>query len=130
MKKKLFISLLAIPMVLSACSIFNRKSNNSGNTGSIDEDDQITVTFYLDLNQKIAKNVYNKQILTWNQKITKPADPTEGLDPANPVFKGWSMKEIIDDDADLFNFDTKLTEDIVDSFMAIDLFGIWVAEGE
>ena len=130
MKKKLFISLLAIPFVLSGCFLINRNSNNSGKNSSIDEDEQITVTFYLDLNQKIAKNVYNKQVLTWNDKITKPTDPTEGLDPANPVFKGWSMKEIIDDDADLFDFNTKLTEDIVDSFMTVDLFGIWVAEGE
>lgn len=120
--KKLFLPLIiTLPFMLMAC-----KDNNSSSR-SIPEGEQITVTFYVDYNQKIAKNAYETYILTWGDKIKEPKKPEQTLDPANPTFLGWSLKEVIDDQKDLFDFNTKISDDFVDSFMTIDLFGIWVA---
>ena len=121
--KKLFIPLLvALPMLMVAC-----KGSGSSSERSIPEGERITVTFYVDFNQKIAKNVYEREIYTWGDKIAKPADPAAPLDPAYPKFLGWSLKEVIDDAGDLYDFNTKISDEFVDSFMTIDLFGIWVA---
>lgn len=137
MKKRILFSFLfVLPLLMTACFKNNKSSSNNSSGGesqsstSIPDKDKITVTFYVDLNQKIAKNIYSQSVLTWGDKITKPADPTEALDPAFPVFKGWSLKDVIDDDSDLFDFSKPLSEEFVDSYMTVDLYGIWVAEGE
>lgn len=136
MKKLFFPFLLALPLLMTSC-FSNRNNQSSGsnssseqNSSEIPEKDKITVTFYEDLNQKIAKNIYKREVLTWGDKIERPADPSAPLDPAFPVFKGWSLKDVIDDDSDLFDFSKPLSEEFVDSYMTVDLFGIWVAEGE
>ena len=134
MKKLIYPVLLVLPLLVTSCFKNNKKSSSGdpsdSSSTSIPDQDKITVTFYEDLNQKIAKNIYKREVLTWGDKIERPVDPSVPLDPAFPVFKGWSLKDVIDDDSDLFDFSKPLSEEFVDSYMTVDLFGIWVAEGE
>ena len=94
------------------------------------ENGEITVNFYADYNQKIAKNIYSTQKWDFGDKVVKIAGPSTPNDPAFPNFIGWSLKEVIDDKKDLYDFSKPLTEDIVDHTNTLELFGIWFAEGE
>ena len=88
----------------------------------------MTVTFYADYNQKIIKNIYYECTVQNGELINdKPNKPTEAPFPEFPNFKGWSSKEIIDDDKDLWDFST---DKVISKTSSFELFGIWVAEGE
>lgn len=116
---------------LTACKGFNINSSSSSNesesSSSISDKDKITVTFYADFNQKVAKNIYKQYTLTWGDKVPKPENPQK-LNDDFPNFIGWSIHEVIDDENQLFDFNTKLSDEIIDSYMTLDLFGIWDAD--
>lgn len=132
MKKRFIPLFLLLPLVFTGCA--NSKKGEEGKDGEDGGDtpseELVTVNFYLDFNQKPAKIIYYTEKVSFGSKITKPADPASPIDPAYPVFKGWSTKEIIDDEKDLFDFNTKLTEDNVSYTKIFEVFGIWVAQGE
>ena len=133
--KKFFPIFLLIPL-MCGCSGTNKGGGGSGGGGGGGQggepavEEVVTVNFYADFNQKPAKNIYYVQKVKFGNKVVEPDHPTTPSDPAYPVFKGWSAKEIIDDEADLFDFNTILTEDNVSYTKVLDIFGIWVAQGE
>ena len=130
MKSKLIIGLLASTLILTTgCFKRNKGSGGSGGGDTSEDDGKIAVNFYLDYNQITAGVVYESYRVNNKTKLTKPADPTEAPLPEFPVFKGWSQKEIIDNDKDLWNFDTDIME-VKEGYRSFNMFGIWVAEGE
>ena len=133
MKSKIIIGLLASTLILTTgCFKRNRNSSGGGGSGGGDTseyDGKIGVSFYLDYNQITAGVVYETYRIENHKKLTKPADPTEAPLPEFPVFKGWSQKEIIDNDDDLWDFD-KDVMDVPEGYRTFNMFGIWVAEGE
>ena len=89
---------------------------------------KVTVNFYLDFNQLESKNIYYTTEVDNGGLITSlPPTPTVSNYPDFPVFKGWSKKEIIDDVNDLWDFSS---DTVVANSGTLNLFGIWVAEGE
>ena len=127
MKKLLFLLPLLSISLLIGCTPSGGQSSGKTSSESYFEG-EITVNFYVDYNQKIVGNVYYSTTMENGNLITdKPEDPTEPLYPEFPVFKGWSYKEIIGSDEDLWDFSTNVVKSKNNTF---DLFGIWVAEGE
>jgi hypothetical protein len=121
--KILLLSILSLSL-LTAC----QDTNNGGGNNDKPKGEEITVYFYADYNQKPIGNVYY-QCKVYNGELIKdvPSDPSEPLYPDFPNFKGWSVKELIASDEDLWDFST----DIVDiKSNSLDLFGFWAAEGE
>ncbi len=129
MKKLLLISLLATTSVLAMSGCFKKRGNSNSGDGDSEDDGKIAVNFYLDYNQITAGVVYDSYRIENKSKLTKPADPTEAPLPEFPVFKGWSTKEIIDNDEDLWNFETDIME-VKEGYRTFNMFGIWVAQGE
>ena len=136
--KRLLVLFAALSLIMaSGCSCKKKNSSNS-DSGSISEstsvsesinpDVMITVNFYLDFNQVEAKEIYYTTQVNNGSKLQEPTKPTTYLYPDFPVFKGWSQKEIIDDVKDLWNFDTDTVR--VTRGTSLNLYGIWVAEGE
>ena len=134
MKKgfKLIASLLAMLMVSGcSCSVSpvspsgeDTSSESTPKTSSIEEH-QITVKFYVDFNAFEAdkKDVYQTQVVNLNDKLTKPTNPTSRF-PEFKTFVGWSTKPIVDEDKDLWNFDT---DKVYTADDALIMFGIWDA---
>ncbi len=133
--KKIFLTALCSLALIAACN-----SSSSGGGGGGDDPTpgpgpeptptptgSITVNFYLDYNQPDAKNVYYSYKVNNGDKLTEPARPSEPIFEEFPVFKGWSHKDIIDNDEDLWNFATD-TVDTTDTVFY--MYGIWVAQGE
>ena len=121
--KILLLSILSLSL-FTAC----QGTNNGGGNNDKTKGDEITVYFYADYNQKPIGNIYY-QYKVFNVELSKdvPSDPSEPLYPDFPNFKGWSVKELIASDEDLWDFST----DIVDiKSNSLDLFGFWAAEGE
>ena len=119
---------LALLFLLSSLSIAGCSCNSNGEEIIIDPDLIVTVNYYVDYNDLMAKEVYHTETVKNGSKLTRPTDPTEGHFEEFPVFKGWSKKEIIDNDSDLWNFSKdKVAVEVGSTF---NLFGIWVAEGE
>ena len=117
--KRFTSTLLAVGM--AAMVITGCKGNNKNNQ-------KITVNFYLDYNEITANEVYYTYEIKNGSKLKEPTKPSEGTFPEFPVFKGWSHKEIIDNDADLWNFSKD--EVNLEKGSVFNMFGIWVAEGE
>ena len=126
MKKSLVLLAILTSFSLVACDPNQGGGGGGGNNN--DSRQEITVKFYGDYNQKVIENVYYTCKVYKGDKITDiPADPTEPFYPEFPVFKGWSVKELIGSEEDLWNFAT----DIVDTDdNTMYLFGYWAAEGE
>ena len=118
----LLLSLLSLTLLVGC--------NKSGKSSEepLPFEGEVTITFYADYNQKIVKNVYYECTVQNGELITdKPNKPSEAPFPEFPNFKGWSSKEIIDDDKDLWDFST---DKVISKTASFELFGIWVAEGE
>lgn len=137
MKKLRFILLPLLAFSLISCGGASDPSSKGSDSATTSEDDpsisisinpelEVTVNFYVDYNQIIAKEVYSTVKVKNGSKLTKPADPSP-IFPEFSVFKGWSMYEIVDDTSKLWNFDTDVVQSISSTF---NIFGIWVAEGE
>lgn len=131
MKKSLMIiSVLSLAFLVGCTS---HKSGGDNTDGGGDDDtpavvDEVTVNFYLDYNQKPVGNIYKKVKVVRGGLITDvPANPTTPLYPEFPVFKGWSYKELISSEEDLWDFSV---DKVNTQFNSFDIFGIWVAEGE
>ena len=120
--------LLLAPLSLAGCK---RSSSNDGPetpSGSGEEDDDsVTVNFYLDYNKINLNEVYHSQTVKRGKTVSEPPKPSEAPSPEFPVFLGWSAKEIIDDKKDLWNFSK---DKITTEYDEFEIFGIWVAEGE
>ena len=141
-KMKAFcISALVISFLVAGCfnNRNNKNSSGGGDNSSADSgssssssvsiiEKKVTVNFYLDFNQLEAKNVYYSTEADNGGLISQgPPTPTASNYPEFPVFKGWSQKEIIDDVNDLWDFSKDV---VVANSGTLNLFGIWVAEGE
>ena len=87
----------------------------------------VTVNYYIDYNSLDSETVYHTETVKNGSKLTKPNDPTIAPFPEFPYFLGWSAKEIIDDNSDLWNFSTDIVNTDEDVF---NLFGIWVSEDD
>ena len=135
--KKLSLLLLFASFSLIGCRGKNNNPSDGGGEGGkdggetepvIDPTLDITVNYYLDYNQVAAKNIYSVISVKNGSKLEKPDDPANPPLPEFPVFKGWSKKEVIDNVSDLWNFDVDVVS--VTSGTTLNLFGIWVAQGE
>ena len=133
MKKgfKLIASLLALMMVSGcSCSVTpgpnpsDSQDESSQKTSSI-EAHEIVVKYYVDFNafEGNKRDVYHTQTVQLNDKLTKPANPTSTF-PEFKTFVGWSTKPVIDEDKDLWNFDTDVVYTADDTLI---MFGIWDA---
>ena len=133
MKKKIvLLTLLAFPLLVG-CNSKSGGGNQGGEGGSGGGDEpvvkeEIKVYFYLDYNQKPIGNVYHTCKVEKGGLITDiPDDPTEPLYPEFPRFLGWSTKDLIMNEDDLWDF----TVDRVNvKTNSIDLFGFWAAQGD
>ena len=133
--KRLSLVILSIAsaIALVGCSCTAQPNGNSGggggsntSTSNVNKND-ITVNFYADFNQVLSKNVFQSYTVHNGDKLTKPTNNPEAPYPEFPVFLGWSAKEIIDDKADLWDFEN----DYVDTAgKTWNMYGIWVAQGE
>lgn len=113
---------------LSSLMMVGCHNNNNDNYG---KEGDITVKFYLDFNALATNEIYEEVLIYNNSKLKEPKRPTaeDAPLPEFPVFKGWSTKEIIDDDSDLWNFATDKVN--VDSGTTeFRLYGFWASEGE
>ena len=133
--KKLSIALLVMASFLGLAACGNNSGGGSGGGGSgggdsgggTEDDGKIQINFYADFNQLNSKNVYHTYRVENGSKLTKPADPTTAPLPEFPVFLGWSVREIVDNKEDLWDFSTDVVQTEEKTF---NLFGIWVAQGE
>ena len=128
--KKLVLPLLVLTtLALGGCKLFPSRSSGGGDSG--EDDDRITVKFYLDYNQLAVDNIYYQYKVENHKKLNAPDVPSKDQAPLPefPVFKGWSTKQLIDDEKDLWDFskDVMEVQDGVDQFR---LYGFWAAEGE
>ena len=149
--KKLICTILCLTSMLfvSSCKKSNKPTpsdsepgttesspaESGGNESEEEEESQtiidgmpVTVYFFHDYNHANAKDA----LLTVQSKNGElisehPNDLTESYYEEFPVFKGWSKKEIIDSEDDLWDFE----HDVVQSYTStLRIYGIWVAEGE
>ena len=121
---KKFLLLFALSSIMMV-GCHNNDNDNYGKEGDI------SVKFYLDFNALATNEIYEEVLIYNNSKLKEPKRPTaeQAPLPEFPVFKGWSTKEIIDDDSDLWNFTTdKVSVD--DGTTEFRLYGFWASEGE
>ena len=118
--KKLVLTLLVASFATIGVAACKKKSTSNN---------KITVNFYLDYNEIASGEVYYTYEVKNGSKLKEPPTPTQGTFPEFPTFKGWSHREIIDKDEDLWDFskDVAKTEE---GYSEFNMFGIWVAEGE
>lgn len=128
--KKLFGLLALSALMLVGCG-GNKTSSGGGNNSSSIEEGDITVNFYLDYNQLAVDEIYASYKVFNNTKLTAPATPTSDMAPLPefPVFKGWSTKQIIDDESELWDFDKDVLN-LQSGVTSFRLFGFWASEGE
>lgn len=130
MKKKLLVlAVLAPMMLLGGCK---KKSGPivppTPQPDPIDPTLKVTCNFYIDFNHYNHKTRYYTVVVQNGELITVPPEtPTEPPYEEFPVFKGWSTKEIIEDDADIWDFSTDKVESY---YSTLSFYGIWVALGE
>lgn len=141
MKKLLFALLTLSSMVLVGCKGYdlnpsNKSSNSSEDTSkesssSIDGEGDYIVKFYLDFNQFAVGNIYYQYRTDNDTKVKKIANPTSDKAPLPefPVFKGWSTKQTLDDESELWDFDND-TMHCEPGYYTFNLIGFWAAEGE
>ena len=132
-KNLLLISLLSLTLLFTGCTRDgggNTGSNSGNNTGasnptstSQDTTVDISVTFYVDYNDVTATGVFATQVVKNGDKITNPGTPSEAPFEEFPNFLGWSAKEIIDDDADLWDFANDIVSVSIGNKLSI--YGIW-----
>ena len=138
MKKVLFPLFILTSLALVGCTENNGGSSSnqggeSGNTSSSTpiDDGKITVYFYLDYNQVTIENVYHSYRIENNSLLQEPPTP-ETKDAPLPqfsVFKGWSVKQIIDNEDDLWDFSSDIMS-LGQYINAFRLYGQWAAQGE
>ena len=135
MKKKLLALLPALLLGLSACGGSNDSSGGEGSSEFPTSKDAI-ILFYLDYNHADEENPYFKaewyfgvpidreQLVDENgNKLVDPKDSQASYKEFSH-FIGWSMHPVIDDEADLWNFETDVkVKDERGSYL--QLFGIW-----
>ena len=130
--KKLIIALcLATSLFMVGCKKNNKPSSDSSDTTteeSIDPSVVVTVNFFLDYNDvSVTGRYYRCQVNAGSLITDVPPKPTTPPMPEFPTFLGWSKKEVINDSKDLWDF----SKDIVPSKSTVlNLYGIWVAQGE
>ena len=134
MKKNILLPLLTASLLLiSACTGKGGQGggdNPGGGGGDTPvtpvDDDAITVKFYLDYNQVSIDNVYATYQVKNNSLLEEPTRPTssDAPLPEYPVFKGWSEKQIIDSDNDLWNFATDQVN-LPSGYKTLRLYGFW-----
>ena len=133
MKNKLLrlVLLSTVMLTLGACQKGSNQQGGGGNNpgGGGDNppgpvDNKITVKYYTDYTKMLQQEpeVFYQVEVENGAKLTKPATDPTAPNPDFPIFKGWSHKEAIDDDADLWNFETGTVQTTLKEFR---LFGIW-----
>ena len=137
MKKSFIPLVLLTTTLLIGCGARRNKQEDKvlPNPDEIDdkENGEVTVNFYSDFNQKIAKVIYATQSWDFGDKVVEIAGPSTAPDPAFSEFAGWSAKEVVDDLSDLFDFSTVLSKENVDDSTGkyvLDLFGIWITKAD
>ena len=104
------------------------ESESSEESQTIIDGLPVTVYFFHDYNHSTTKEALLIVQSKNGELIAEhPADLTESYYEEFPVFKGWSQKELIDSEDDLWDFE----HDVVQSYTSVlRIYGIWVAEGE
>lgn len=127
--KKFLVLIALTSMMLAGCT--NEKENDPTKDSNYGKEGDITVKFYLDYNQLAVDEVYEQYLINNHSKLKAPTTPTaeQAPLPEFPAFKGWSTKQIVDDDADLWNFSTD-TVDVDDTVVEFRLYGFWASQGE
>lgn len=85
---------------------------------------KLFVAFYLDFT---CHDVYHSYTTTTDVLLTPPDTPTNAMatDPAFPNFLGWSSHTIIDNEEDLWDFETDMILSGERTYLY--LYGIWTA---
>ena len=129
MKKLRFILLPLLAFSLISCggaSDPGTSTSSGASDTSIDYDTDVTVNFYADYNMAVDGTTFKVVTVKNGQKLENPGTPQVVL-PEFPVFKGCSTHEIINDLKYLWDFDKDV---VMTSKPTLNLYGIWVAEGE
>ena len=116
------LGLLATPLLLTGC-------NNSSDDSGEEVDTRVEVRYYLDYTFEDADQTYATLKVENGSKIGQPLEPQNAPSKEFPVFVGWSKKPIIDDTADLWNFDTD-TVNVDEGVKTFAIYGIWFSQGE
>ena len=136
MKKLSFLLLAAASMLaISGCTNTPKGGGNSSEeedsssssiyTGPTD----LFVAFFVDYNTADFDHPYYSYKTQQGQLLSRPPqEPTsaDALDPAYPIFLGWSSHTVIDSDADLWDFNSDVVGLGERSYLY--LYGIWVAD--
>lgn len=130
MKKKVLLltSVLALGLTLAACGTKNKDS--SGSEEESFSGPTCTVKFYISYNhydKDLKYEPYFETKVERGSKIKKQPQTPESPYPEFPVFKGWSKYQVLDNyEGKIWNFETDVTPNSAN----LELFGIWVAQGE
>ena len=135
MKKQILLltTVLALGLTLGACR--SRSGGESGGGGNTSEEESFngptcTVKFYISYNhydKDLKYEPYFQTKVERGQKIKRQPETPEAPYPEFPVFKGWSKYHVLDNyEGKIWNFETDATP----NSSTLELFGIWVAQGE
>ena len=138
MKKKLLTLLPVLLLGLSACG-GNKSSSGGGGEGSSERPTtkDAVVLFYLDYNHADEENPYFKAAWYFGVPLDRDQLLDEGgnklVDPTDDKasytefgkFLGWSLHPIVDDEKDLWNWETD-TKERDDRGKYLQLYGVWV----
>ena len=124
------LSTLLILSSLAGCSCQSKNQKTSDSESEVNpiiEGVTVTVTYYISFNDTSRTGRYQVDTVKSGEKLTKPANPTTAPLEEFPTFKGWSLKQLINDDSDLWDFDKDI---VTGQTQSMYLYGIWVAAGE
>ena len=137
MKKNIFKLLPVLLLGLTACGGGNSSSSGGGDSGNTPTTKDAMITFYLDCNHADEDNPYFEAPwyfgvpIDLNQledengnKLVNPKD-SEASYKEFGHFLGWSLHPVIDDEKDLWNFETDVKEKD-ERGKYLQLYGIWV----
>lgn len=134
-KTNLFLLLACSALVLSACGGKGGKEDNISSEEDSSSESIYTgptslfVAFFLDYNVADFDNPYYSYLTEQNTLLHEPEKcPTaeDAPDKNYPIFKGWSSHTVIDDDSDLWNFETDVVGYGERSYLYF--YGIWEAD--
>ena len=128
MKNIKYLALVALALGVTACK--PATGGNGGNSELTEYDKTVYVCFYADYNRVDIANPLAG--FMWYPGVPLPVEEIPDMTNVEAPdgfteFAGWSTHTIIDDLNDLWDFETDVASS---DAISLDLFGIWLAEGE